>query len=105
LTLVEFYSLAAVIIAFLSFAFTQWRANRQIQEKEERIEIKLTIFYALRNDELTESELIDRINKARPTMPVSDVVIRKCLYEMLAENTVDYSEEGKWAAGVSVKDD
>lgn len=36
----EYISLGGLIVAFSSFAFAQWRANMQNNDKEERIEFR-----------------------------------------------------------------
>src|SRR5439155_25741364 len=85
--------LGALLVALVSLIWQQSRVLAEEQRKEKRIETKLRIFYALKERDRNEAEIISEIKHGQPVEETNEVEIRKCLYEMLTDMTIYYQAD------------
>jgi hypothetical protein len=97
----------ALLVAILSLSFNQLRAYRVAKQQEDRVEMKMRIFYVLARSANGNKVggVLKRLKEATPTDAIDETEVRKALYEMLAERTVDFGENHRWTVAVSVDDE
>lgn len=99
MTTAEMIQFGALLVALISLIWQQTRLFNERRRQELRIEMKLRLFYLLQTDDLTEGQIIEKLEKAQPTTEsISKPEIRKALYEMLSDETAWYQENGTYRA-------
>ena len=89
----------ALLIALISLIWQQRSVFLEEHKKEKRVETKLKIFYALSQasgEDLSEQEIIYKLEQNQPLGEADKVEVRKALYEMLAETTVRYTKKNEY---------
>lgn len=72
---------------------------------EKRTEYKLRIFQALINDCLSFEEIVAKFGEHAPMSNVDQVELRKCIYEMIVEETLVVFEDKTYTANTQTEDD
>ncbi|EIU7005319.1 hypothetical protein L5163_004723 [Vibrio parahaemolyticus] len=88
-----------LLVALFSLIWQQRRAFIEGQKKEKRVETKLKIFYALSQSsgiDLSEQDIIYKLEQNQPLGEADKVEVRKALYEMLAERTVRFTKKNEY---------
>ena len=96
MTLANWFQLGALLIALVSLIWQQHKAFNESKLKEKRIETKLRIFYAIADADRDEDAVISILQKGQPLKETDKVEIRKSLYEMLSDETVRFTRDGKY---------
>ena len=108
-----------LIVALVKFSQEQKKANELKQKElnaeaerailaakaEKRTEYKLRIFQSLVDDCLSFEEIVAKFGEHTPTSNVDQIELRKCIYEMLVENTLVAFENKTYTANTQVEDE
>jgi hypothetical protein len=95
----EMIQFGALLVALISLVWQQTRLFNQRRRQDLRIEMKLRLFYLLQKDDLTEEQIIQKLEKTQPTTEgVRKPEIRKALYEMLSDETAFFQKNGTYRA-------
>lgn len=87
---------AAVLVALVALIWQQRKTAIDGDRREQRIELKLRIFYILEDQDRDEPEIVQALSAGQPLRQVDVVEVKKALYEMLSESTVRFTSEGKY---------
>ena len=108
-----------LIVALVKFSQEQKKANELKQKEldaaaekallaakaEKRTEYKLRIFQSLIDDCLSFEEIVAKFGEHAPTSNVDQIELRKCIYEMIVEETLVVFEDKTYTANTQSEDD
>jgi hypothetical protein len=92
----DWIQFGVLLVALIALISQQQKSSVDVALKEKRIETKLRIFYAVATRDLDESEIVKSLELGQPLERVDSVEVRKSLYEMLSEETIRFTEDGKY---------
>ena len=88
----------ALTITIISLLIQQTRIIIAEKKRETRTANKLKIFYLCQDRMFTEMEILAEYQKANPTEKIDHIEIRKTIYEMLTDETLNYRHDGTYRA-------
>jgi len=105
-------SLGGLVISLLKLAHEQHKANELKQKEidarqkeidaqmkaEKRTEYKLRLYQALIGDRMTFDALVSKFREHSPLSEIDQIELRKCIYEMLVEETLLTYEDKTYSA-------
>lgn len=94
-------SICGVIGSFFTMAAEKRKQNELQEKSEKRIEYKLRIYELLIDDILSFDDIVSKFNASSPFKPVDQIELRKCLYEMLTEETVIVFDDRTYTSNTS----
>jgi hypothetical protein len=105
-------SLGGLVISLVKLAQEQHKANK-LKEKEidaqlkveKRTEYKLRIYQALIDERLNIDGLVSKFREHTPLSEVDQVELRKCIYEMLVEETLVAYEDKTYSSNTTGEDE
>jgi len=98
MTTSDWIQFGALFLALVSLAVQQWRQVTASKKQESRTANKLKIFYICKDRGLSEQELIAEYRQRNPTEAVDEIELRKTIYEMLADQTLRFRDDGTYKA-------
>ena len=105
-------SIGGLIISLAKQAQEQRKANELKQAEltarvmaERRTEYKLRIYQSLIDDRLTFDELVSRFREQTLNSEIDQLELRKCIYEMLVEETLCTFEDKTYSAATVDEDE
>jgi len=104
--------LIAVTISFIGLMITlikmlseQKKYHEFKYKQDKRIEYKLRIHEILIPDIMDYDSIISKLQSQTPLIPVDNIEIRKCIYEMLTESTIVSFPDGSYTVDTVEEND
>ena len=97
-------AISGLFLTLTSLAIGQWKAYNLGRRAEKRLNYKLKLFEILLDERLTIAGLIAEFERREPLAHAEKPEIRKCVYEMVSEETIVAYSDLTFEAN-SVEDD
>lgn len=98
LAVADLIQMGVLIIALLALIYQVANQRSEAHQQEERSVNKLTIFFLCQDRPLNEQGIIEHFHKLNLAKKIDDNEIRKAIYEMLRDRTLQYLSNNTFKA-------
>ena len=90
-----------LMITLVKFTGEQKKSNLLKEKEDLKLEYKLKIFNILLDDCLSYQDIHFNMKNITPLNSINELELKKCLYEMLVEDTIGIDENQKYFVNYS----